>query len=181
MEVYSKDATPRVDKVSGKNYYEGATSYKAADINDVENSVQTVIGDLTVEIESAVTNFDKLIQELDENFGVKFIKLNDQKLGFVDVEAFNTLTKNLKTSLETSSNNATTFFGTSKGNITDINTWLTELQTNAEEYSKLEKSYNADTTGIIKNPERAAKTKQEMDTYTKLPNEPISYGDWIRE
>ena len=75
MEVYSKDATPRVDKVSGKNYYEGATSYKAADINDVENSVQTVIGDLTVEIESAVTNFDKLIQELDENFGVKFIKL----------------------------------------------------------------------------------------------------------
>ena len=154
MEVYSKDATPRVDKVNGKNYYEGATSYKAADINDVENSVQTVIGDLTVEIESAVTNFDKLIQELDENFGVKFIKLNDQKLGFVDVEAFNTLTKNLKTSLETSSNNATTFFG---------------------------KSYNADTTGIIKNPERAAKTKQAMDTYTKLPNEPISYGDWIRE
>jgi len=158
MEVYSKSSTPKLDRPSGKNYYDGATSYKAADINDVEESVQTTLSNLKGEVDNAVTNFDKLIEELDVNFGVKFIKLNDQKLGFVDVEAFNTLTKNLKTSMDKSSSDTTSFFGTCKGTITDINSWLTELQNNANEYKQ-----------------------QEVETYTKLPNEPISYGDWIKE
>ena len=112
MEVYSKGSTPRLEAPSGNCYYEGASAFKAADISSVESSVKEALNSLKAEVEESVPKFNKLVEEMDINFGEKFIKLNDQKLGFVDVEAFNTLSKDLSTSMETSSSNADTFFST---------------------------------------------------------------------
>ncbi len=181
MEIYSKGATPTLEAPSGDNYYEGASSYLAADISEVASATTDALNTLKGEIEQAIPNFNKLIEDLDANFGTKFIKLNDQKLGFVDVEAFQTLSKNLSTDMETSSSNAETFFSTCTSTISSINNWLSELESNAAKYNEAAKIYHDETTGLFQNKEKAAAAKAEMDKYTKLPNDPMSYGDWIKE
>ncbi len=180
MEVYSKGSTPKLNR-PGENYYcEGATSYKAAEISGVESSVNEALNSLKAEIEQNVPNFDKLIEDLDDQFGAKFIQLNDQKLGFVDVEAFNTLSKGLTTSMEKSESNTKAFFATCTNEINNINSWLSELESNAAKYNDAARRYHAETTGLFQNEAKAAAAKAEMDKYKKLPNDPMSYGDWIK-
>ena len=181
MEVYSKGATPRVEKPGTNYYYEGASSSVAADISDVASSVTETLKTLKSEVDTAVPSFNKLIEELDANFGTDFIKLNDQKLGFVDVEAFNALSKDISKSMDNSASNSDTFFSTCTSAISDINSWLSELEANAAKYNAAAETYRKETTGLMQNKEKAAAAKAIMDSYTALPSEPMSYGDWIKE
>ncbi len=181
MEIYSKGATPRLEAPSGNCYYEGASAFKAADISGVESSVKEALNQLKAEVESSVPNFNKLLEDIDTNFGVKFIKLNDQKLGFVDVEAFNTLSKDLTKSMETSVSDTESFFSTCSSQISAINSWLSELESNAAKYNDAAKRYHDETTGLFQNEAKAAAAKAEMDKYTKLSGDPMSHGDWIKE
>lgn len=182
MDIYSKGSTPKLNSPGDNYYYEGATSYKAADISTTSSAVEKELSNLESDITSQVTDFQKKIEDLDNNFGENFIKINSKKLGFVDVEAYTTLATKLKTCIEESISDSNSFFSTCSSEITNINQWLEKLESNYTTYQSAASSYQnysgkTDDNSI----QQAAHYKGIMDQYKQLSGDPTSHGEWIKE
>lgn len=182
MDIYSKGSTPKLNSPGDNYYYEGATSYKAADISSTKAAVEKELSNLESDLTTQITDFQKKIEELDNSFGEKFIKINNKKLGFVDVEAYTTLATKLKTSIEESVSDSNSFFSTCSSEITNINQWLAKLESNYAAYQSAVSSYQSYAGKTDENAaSQAAYYKGIMDQYKQLSGDPTSHGEWIKE
>lgn len=183
MNTYGKDNLPKLDQPTDKKYYFNSTqTYKAADVTPTETTVKNEFNTLKSDIETALTNFNKHLEQLESSFGTKFIAINNQPLGFVDIEAFNTLTKTITTSLESSEENINTFFSTCQTKTEEINNWLKELNTNYNILKQYEKLYYHCVNSDNEEYQAQASTYRNlMSEYEQLPGDPLNYGDWIKE
>ena len=183
MNVYGKENLPKLSKPSGKKYYYSTSkNLNAIDTSTIELNVKNELSILKSDIETAITNFNKQLQLMETAFGTKFIAINKQPLGFVDSEAFNTLTKSLVTTTENSEEISVDFFKTCQEKTEEINNWLKELKMNHDILMQYERQYMR---CINSNNEecqsQAATYKSLMNEFQRLPGEPFSYGDWIQE
>ncbi len=182
MDIYSKSSTPKLNSPGNNYYYDGATSYKAADIGTVQSSVESELKTMEADFSTSITNFKKKVEDLDVSFGEKFITINQKKLGFVDVEAFTSLLDKLKSSIDTSISDTNSFFSTCSSEISTINQWLSTLESNASSYHAAESSYQrysgkTDSDSIS----QASHYQSIMNQYQKLSGDPTNHGEWIRE
>ena len=182
MNSYSKSSTPILKSPGNQCYYEGANSFRAADIGTVQAGVERELQTLESDFNTHLVNLQKKVEDLDVGFGEKFISINDKKLGFVDVEAFTSLITKMKSLLESSASDSSSFFSTCANEISNINQWLETLESNASSYQAAKNSYDqylgrTDENSIA----QAANYKSIMDQYQRLSGEPTSYGDWIKE
>ncbi len=182
MDIYSKGSTPKLNSPGNNYYYEGANSYKAADIGTVQSSVESELKTMEADFSTSITKFQKTVESLDEGFGEKFIMINQKKLGFVDVEAFQTLLDKLKKAIDTSVSDSNSFFSTCSSEITAINQWLSTLESNASSYNAAASAFQkysgkSDDDSIS----QASHYQGIMNQYQKLSGEPTSHGEWIKE
>ncbi len=183
MNVYGKENLPKLDQPTGKKYYYAqAESFKAIDTSSVESAVKTEFNTLKSDIETAILNFNKRIQIMEQSFGVEFIAINEQPLGFVDMETFDTLTKTLTKTQDINETDIENFFDSCKRKTEDINYWLKQLSMNYSNHTALERNYqkciNSDNEEIKA---KASAYQAQLSDYQQLPAEPLSYGDWIKE
>ena len=183
MNSYSKESLPRLDEPTGKKYYYAqANSFKAIDTSAAESAIKAEFNTLKSDIETAIINFNKQLETMEKSFGTDFMSINEQPLGFVDIESFNTLTNTLTKSLETEETDINSFFNSCKQKTNDINYWLQQLATNYSNYTALERNYknclNSDLEDVKA---KASSYQSQLSDYQSLPAEPLSYGDWIKE
>ena len=179
MDTYSKGNTPHLSAPSGKKYYYGgASAFRAADISGVESEVNSCLSSLQSDMDANINNFNKTIEELADGFGEKFIKINDKALGIVDVDAFKALADQMKSTIDRDSSETESFFATCSSEINGINSWLDELAENEARYNELNSIINF-LLGIF-DQEGARRREAEKQEYERLPNDPMSYGDWIK-
>lgn len=182
MEQYSKGSTPKLDSPGSNYYYNGSKGYEACEIDSVKSSVMGELSALEGDLSSQLTNFQKNLENMEKSFGEDFITINDRKLGFVDIEAFDSLTKKLKTDLETSESDSESFFSTCENGITAINEWLSQLENNYSNYRSALNTYNTYKNSKDNDEQLvASQAKSTMDKYKKLPGVPTDYGDWVRK
>lgn len=183
MNAYGKESLPKLEQPTGKKYYYAqASKFKALETTSQESAIKAEFNTLKSDIETAIINFNKQLQAMETSFGIDFIAVNEQPLGFVDVESFDTLTNTLTKSLETTETDLNSFFNSCKQKTDDINYWLTQLVTNYSNYTALERNYqkclNSNNEDIQA---KAASYQSQLSDYQQLPAEPLSYGDWIKE
>ena len=182
MNIYSKSSTPKLNSPGNQYYYDGATSFKAADISSVQSSVENALKSMEADFSSSITNLEKRVEDLDIGFGEKFIQINHKKLGFVDVEAFRSLITKLKSAIDSSVNDSSSFFSTCSSEISSINQWLSTLESNASSYQSALASYQSfsgktDAASV----QQASHYQSIMNQYQKLSGDPTNHGEWIRE
>lgn len=182
MDIYSKGSTPKLNKPGSDCFYEGASSFQAIEIDSVESAVMKELTTLDSDFSTYLTNFKKNLDEMELEFGEKFMTINDKKLGFVNLDAFMSLIDRLKEDIESSRSDSESFFSTCSSEITAINAWLNELEENASNYASASRSYDSYSGKSDANSkEQAAYYKGIMDQYKQLSGDPMSYGDWIRK
>lgn len=182
MDIYSKGNTPKLNKPGSDCYYDGASSFQAIEIDSVESAVMKELTSLDSDFNNYLTNFQKNLEEMDLEFGEKFITINSKKLGFVDMDAFMSLIEKLKENLENSRTDSESFFATCSSEIAAINAWLSELEENASNYSSAAREFNkysgkSDDYSIA----QAANYQSIMNKYKQLSGDPMNYGEWIRK
>ena len=183
MNKYGKENLPKLDQPTNKKYYSSsALNYLAADISTAETSLKNELSILKSDIEDAIASFNKQLETLEKEFGTNFIAINNKPLGFVDTETFTTLTKTLSTTIENNEEETASFFASCKLKIEEINTWLTELSTNCDIVNQYEKQYQRYINSSEEEYQAKASTYLSLlNEYERLPEEPSTYGDWIKE
>lgn len=187
MKEYSVDNTPNVSIPSGGKtyYYPNAEKYKAKEIGIIESKVNKALSNVYNAIMEAKPKINNNVEDLDKQFGEEFILVNNQKLGFVDVDAYEELIKKLKEEIENAQTTASSFFGDCEENIDEINNWLKTLEKNYSDFKgarirlgQAQKSYG----GLPPGTEGYSKlqaAREEIRSYKRLPHSPKSYGRWI--
>ena len=183
---YSKSVTPKVEQPGGAGsqyYYQNASSFKPADTSAAESAVNEAMTELVTGFTEDVNKFSSVIESMADNFGTKFITINEKRLGFVDQDAFLALTNRGKVAIEDAQTAATEFFGKCNSGNSSINSWLTSLTSNYNTYKHWKDKYDnlcAKTDPTSNDEVEKDRCLQMLSKYKELPNEPITYGEWIK-
>ncbi len=95
MSVYSEGNPPIAGSVTEKQYCKSQSIDTPYDTLEIRANIKTIIDNYMSDMDGILNEYRHLVKELSEDWGAKFIKINGKELGFVDVEAYNTLLTHL--------------------------------------------------------------------------------------
>ena len=143
LKSYSKDNTPKLNNAPvGNYYYKNALAYKPVSTEEIGTIVISTLNKLLKELKTDLDSFNKLIEDMSDSFGTKFISINGKELGIVDKDSFKKLANDLSDSLADSVESSEQFFKICNTEIESITKWLVELQRNYNAFKLAQDRYN---------------------------------------
>lgn len=181
MKSYGIGNEPSLSKPGDKKYYyKNATNYKAASVSGIGVNVNKCLKDMNSDIISFTRDINEKVEDLEKQFGKEFILVNNQELGFVDVDAFLELNKKLKANASDAVEVSGAFFDDVQNKIDAANDWLKELEDNYKNYNgaKVKLAQAVKTWGDVGS-KAIDDAKAEVNQYKKLSGDPLDYGSWV--